>query len=188
MKISKRLQDKTTSTSCRPLHCKHLSSRHQKCSSSYYWPHLIAIPKLRRQTVMWSLLASPGHEADSSTLLQLASGGTADAHLIFNLSNSTICPGQNAEGKTTAHADCPSIKEHRPWCELPGELEALGSTEAPTFQELLVTWADYQEGGPADFKGNFSSNFCPSCWFWNLIPTLRGSSIILRLNSIHFEP
>lgn len=76
---------------------------------------LIAIPKLRCQSVMWSLLASPGHEADSSTLLQLASGGTADTHLIFNLSNSTICPGQNAEGKTAAHADCPSIKEHRPW-------------------------------------------------------------------------
>lgn len=60
-----------------------------------------------------------------------------------------------------------------------------GSTEAPTFQELLVTWT--QEGGPADFKGYFSSNFCPSSWFWNLIPTLRGRSIILRLNTVHFE-
>lgn len=29
-----------------------------------------------------------------------------------------------------------------------------------------------------------SSNFCPSCWFWNLIPTLRSSCII---HSVHFE-
>lgn len=30
-----------------------------------------------------------------------------------------------------------------------------------------------------------SSNFCPSCWFWNLIPTERSSCII---HSVHVEP
>lgn len=57
----------------------------------------------------------------------------------------------------------------------------------PHFPGTLVTCTDYQEGGPDDFKGYFSSNFCSSSWFWKLIPTLWDSSFILRLNSVHFE-